>query len=195
MEGSILARRDCLTLDNGMRLRLLSALEVLQARREAEGLARAPKEHALCSNACLLARALETEEGSPIFSGGEAVLAGLRVEEIAALAKTWSQFNREENPALTMGQEEAEALKKTSLRRGGPAALAGAESFWRAALRAESTGYEGPGLCVVPVPPGAGSGGGTGTAVPRLPRPGSGVPMPGMRGPLRSGGGGGQPRL
>ena len=109
MEGSILARRDCLTLDNGMRLRLLSALEVLQARREAEGLARAPKEHALCSNACLLARALETEEGSPIFFGGE---AGLRVEEIAALAKTWSQFNREENPALTMGQEEAEALKK-----------------------------------------------------------------------------------
>ena len=96
MEGSILARRDCLTLDNGMRLRLLSALEVLQARREAGG----------------LARALETEEGSPIFSGGEAVLAGLRVEEIAALAKTWSQFNREENPALTMGQEEAEALKK-----------------------------------------------------------------------------------
>ena len=60
MEGSILARRDCLTLDNGMRLRLLSALEVLQARREAGGLARAPKEHALCSNACLLARALET---------------------------------------------------------------------------------------------------------------------------------------
>ena len=86
MEGSILARRDCLTLDNGMRLRLLSALEVLQARREAEGLARAPKEHALCSNACLLARALETEEGSPVFSGGEAVLAGLRVEEIAALS-------------------------------------------------------------------------------------------------------------
>ena len=112
VEGSILARRDCLTLDNGMRLRLLSALEVLQARREAEGLARAPKEHALCSNACLLARALETEEGSPIFSGGEAVLAGLRVGEIAALAKIWSQFNREENPALTMGQEEAEALKK-----------------------------------------------------------------------------------
>ena len=81
-------------------------------RREAEELAQAPKEHALCSNACLLARALETEEGSPVFSGGEAVLAGLRVEEIAALAKTWSQFNREENPALTMGQEEAETLKK-----------------------------------------------------------------------------------
>lgn len=108
----MLERRERLKLEDGRELRLLSALEVLEARREAEGLARAPKEHALCSNACLLARALETEEGSPIFSGGEAVLAGLRVEEIAALAKTWSQFNREENPALTMGQEEAEALKK-----------------------------------------------------------------------------------
>ena len=108
----MLERRERLKLEDGRELRLLSALEVLEARREAEGLARAPKEHALCSNACLLARALETEEGSPIFSGGEAVLAGLRVEEIAALAKTWSQFNREDNPALTMGQEEAEALKK-----------------------------------------------------------------------------------
>ena len=112
METSILARWNCLTLDNGMRLRLLSALEVLQARREAEGLAQAPRERALCSNACLLSRALETAEGSPVFSSGEAVLAGLRVEEISTLAKTWSQFNREENPPLTMGQEEAEELKK-----------------------------------------------------------------------------------
>ena len=112
MEGSILAQRERVSLGNGMALRLLSALEVLQARREAGELAGEDRERALCSNACLLARALETEEGSPIFSGGEAVLAGLRVEEIAALAKTWSQFNREENPALTMGQEEAEALKK-----------------------------------------------------------------------------------
>ena len=47
-----------------------------------------------------LARALETEEGSPVFSGGEAVLAGLRVEEIAALSRTWSQFNREALPPL-----------------------------------------------------------------------------------------------
>ena len=108
----MLEKLERLKLEDGRELRLLSALEVLEARREAEGLARAPKEHALCSNACLLARALETEEGSPIFSGGEAVLAGLRVGEIAALAKIWSQFNREENPALTMGQEEAEALKK-----------------------------------------------------------------------------------
>ena len=141
MEGSILARRDCLTLDNGMRLRLLSALEVLQA----QGLCKSYKNKQVLHNLDLTIQPgtiygligrngagkttlfnclnrdirtdggqfyLETEEGSPIFSGGEAVLAGLRVGEIAALAKIWSQFNREENPALTMGQEEAEALKK-----------------------------------------------------------------------------------
>ena len=40
MALSILAQRDRISLDNGMDLRLLSALEVLQARREAEELAR-----------------------------------------------------------------------------------------------------------------------------------------------------------
>ena len=108
----MLERRERLKLEDGRELRLLSALEVLEARREAEGLARGEAEAALCANACLLARALETPEGGPVFSGGEAVLAGLRVEEIAALSRTWSQFNREENPPLTMGQEEAEELKK-----------------------------------------------------------------------------------
>ena len=113
MTASILAGRDRFSLDNGMDLRLLSALEVLQARREAGELAREDRERALCSNACLLARALErTEDHSPVFADGRAVLAGLTVEEIAALSRTWSQFNREENPALTMEQEEAEELKK-----------------------------------------------------------------------------------
>ena len=70
MGASILAGRDRMDLDNGMRLRLLSALEVLQARREAEELAQSERERALCSNACLLARALETQEGEPVFSSG-----------------------------------------------------------------------------------------------------------------------------
>ena len=99
-------------LPGGVQLRLLTAQEFLEARREATALAGEDRDRALCSNACLLARALETPEGGPVFSGGEAVLAGLRVEEIAALSRTWSQFNREENPPLTMGQEEAEELKK-----------------------------------------------------------------------------------
>lgn len=95
-----------------MRLRLLSAFEVLQAHREAETLSQSDRERALCSNACLLARALETQEGEPVFADGREVLAGLRVEEIAALASTWSHFNREENPSLTIGQEQAENIKK-----------------------------------------------------------------------------------
>ena len=107
-----MARQDRVHLDNGMDLRLLSALEVLQARREAGELACEDRERALCSNACLLARALETQEGEPVFSSGEAVLSGLRVEEISALARTWSQFNREENPPLTLSREQAEQVKK-----------------------------------------------------------------------------------
>ena len=112
MGASILAGRDRMDLDNGMQLRLLSALEVLQARRETEELAQFERERALCSNACLLARALETQEGEPVFSSGREVLSGLRVEEIAALAATWSRFNREENPGLTLEAEQAEDVKK-----------------------------------------------------------------------------------
>ena len=54
-------------------LRLLSALEVLEARREAEGLARGEAEAALCANACLLARALE--RGGFRSAAMEAVIA------------------------------------------------------------------------------------------------------------------------
>ena len=96
MEGSILAQRERVSLGNGMALRLLSALEVLQARREAGELAGEDRERALCSNACLLARALEQEEEhKPVFSDGRAVLAGLTVEEIGGLARRWSQLRRE----------------------------------------------------------------------------------------------------
>ena len=112
MRGGLLAGARRLRLENGLELRLLSALEVLQARREAEELAQSERERALCSNACLLARALETQEGEPVFSSGREVLAGLRGEEIAALAATWSRFNREENPGLTMEAEQAEDVKK-----------------------------------------------------------------------------------
>ena len=56
---SMLAGRDRMPLDNGFDLRLLSALEAIQARREGLELAADGPERALCSNACLLARALE----------------------------------------------------------------------------------------------------------------------------------------
>ena len=59
MALSILAGQDRMSLGNGFDLRLLSALETLQARREAAELAGDSRELPLCSNACLLARALE----------------------------------------------------------------------------------------------------------------------------------------
>ena len=71
-------------LEDGRELRLLSALEVLQARREAEELARNEGERALCANACLLARALENH-GRPVFDSGKALLAAMGVREIGAL--------------------------------------------------------------------------------------------------------------
>ena len=111
MAASILAREDRLDLENGMQLRLLSALEVLQARREAAALAGGERERALCSNACLLARALMKGEAQ-VFADGQAVLAGLTVAEIAALSRRWSEFDRRENPALTLEEQELEIVKK-----------------------------------------------------------------------------------
>ena len=116
MTPSILAGQDRLPLDNGMELRLLSALEVLQARREADELAQEDRERALCSNACLLARALEQAgDHTPVFRDGRAVLAALTVEEIAALAGRWARFRRENNPGLNLTDGELEELKKNSV--------------------------------------------------------------------------------
>jgi len=114
---SIIAQRDRIALENGMELRLLSALEVLQARREAAELAQEDRERALCSNACLLARALEHgEEHAPVFPDGRAVLAGLTVEEIADLATRWGELHRTSDPGLDVSEEELEQLKKNSAR-------------------------------------------------------------------------------
>lgn len=116
MSLSMLAGRDRMSLGNGFDLRLLSALEALQARRESLELAKDGRERALCSNACLLARALErTEDQSPVFDDGRAVLAGLTAAEIAALAGRWSAFSRENDPGLDLSQEELETVK-TGLR-------------------------------------------------------------------------------
>lgn len=101
MSGSILARRDRVSLGSGFDLRLLSALELLQARQEGAALAADRRERALCDNACLLARALEkTEDHSPLFPDGRAVLAGLTAEEIGTLAARWGAFRRESDPGL-----------------------------------------------------------------------------------------------
>ena len=120
MALSILAGRDRISLENGFDLRLLSALEILQARREGEELSGDGGERALCSNACLLARALErTEDRTPVFQSGREVLAGLTVAEIAALAARWSAFSRESDPGPELNRETLEMVKKNSV--GTPA--------------------------------------------------------------------------
>lgn len=92
-------------------LRLLSAWEVLEVRREGDALARDGKERALCRNACLIARALE-RNGRPVFQDGREALDGLRVEDVARLADAWAAFNREQNPSPLDGEEEISRRKK-----------------------------------------------------------------------------------
>ena len=92
-------------------LRLLSAWEVLEAYRESGELAGEGLERALCSNACLLARALE-RGGAPVYADGRAVLEALRIEDIVRLANRWGAFTREVNPSPLAGEAEIEARKK-----------------------------------------------------------------------------------
>ena len=99
MSMSILAQQDRVSLGNGMVLRLLSAGELLQARRQAHELARSALEQPLCSNACLVALVLEVEgEEQPFFRDVEEVLATLTAEEIELLARRWDDFRRETAP-------------------------------------------------------------------------------------------------
>lgn len=117
MEQSILNGPAALELEDGRRLRLLSAMEVLDARREAEWLTRSDREKALCSNACLLARALELDN-APLFRDGSDVLEHMTVEEIGSLSNRWAKFNREVNPGLAADPERVETLKNVwSTRR------------------------------------------------------------------------------
>ena len=107
----LIGGRRALALGDGRRLRLLTAWEVLEAGREAQGLCCRETEEALCANACLLARALE-RDGEPVFDGGAAVLAALTPREIEDLARRWDGFRREEDPSPGDGEARVEALKK-----------------------------------------------------------------------------------
>lgn len=127
-----------LMLEGEDSLRLLTAMEVLEARREGAELAEGDREKALCANACLLARALE-RKGKPLFSSGRAVLEKMRVEEIARMAELWGEFNREVNPSVRLERKELDGLKKAwSTRR--KSALCGACSVhFRRCLRRDGS--------------------------------------------------------
>ena len=110
MEHGFWVGADRVKVDGG-ELRLLSAWEVLEARREGDALARDGRERALCRNACLVARALE-RNGKAVFENGQAALDRLRVEEIARLADEWARFNKEYNPSPLDGEKEIQRRKK-----------------------------------------------------------------------------------
>ena len=111
MDGGILAGPRRTDAGGGRTLRLLSAREVLEARREGDALARDGGERALCRNACLVAKALE-RKGKPVFESGQAALDALRVEEIGTLADAWAGFNRMCNPSPLDGEQEIRRRKK-----------------------------------------------------------------------------------
>ena len=103
--------RESRTFENGLRLRLLSARELLEARREAMALAEDGTELALCSNACLAARAVTDRRGRPVYRDGGDVLDRETPRRIEEMAKAWSRF-RQEEPGLDLGKERLDALKK-----------------------------------------------------------------------------------
>lgn len=95
----------------GGELRLLSVREAEWAYGEGEQLSREGLDRALCSNACLLALALE-REGRPVYADGRAVLRALSAEEIAALSDQWAAFNRAVNPSALDGVDTIEQRKR-----------------------------------------------------------------------------------
>ena len=111
MRGSLLSAPRALRLEGAWTLELLSAWEALEAKREAEGLARQGWEAGLCANACLLARALR-ENGQRPFATGREVLERLTARRIGELAARWARFDREEDPSVLDGEEVAQAVKK-----------------------------------------------------------------------------------
>ena len=102
-------------LSGGWTGRLLSAREEMEAWREGEALAREERDRALCSNACLLSRAL-LRDGEPAFQSGEEVLEAMTAGQIARLAKEWRDFDRECNPAPWDGKAVDRAKKAWSTR-------------------------------------------------------------------------------
>lgn len=110
-QASFLYGPETLSLGEGLELRLLTARETLEARREAGALAQGERERALCANACLLARALQ-RDGRAVFQSGAEVLEGMTARRIGELARRWAQFDRAEDPAPEDGEERCRALKK-----------------------------------------------------------------------------------
>lgn len=96
---------------DGTQVRILTAMELLEARREAAELCMREEEAALCANACILAKAWR-KDGVALFTSGEAVLQACSAVEIARVAAVWADWEREENPKLSESEGRVDVLKK-----------------------------------------------------------------------------------
>ncbi len=115
MRGGLLHQSRQRALKNGWALRLLSAWEELECRREGEELAGEGRDKALCANACLLSRAL-LKDGRAAFASGKEALERLTAGQLAQLARLWGEFDRECNTAPWDEKAVEEAKKAWSTR-------------------------------------------------------------------------------
>ncbi len=104
-------------LGEGWSLRLLTAREEMECRREGLELAAEEGEgqEALCANACLVARVLR-RRGKAVFGSGREVLERLTAGQIARLAGQWGEFDRECDPGPWEEKAVDEAKKGWSAR-------------------------------------------------------------------------------
>ena len=104
-------------LGEGWSLRLLTAREEMECRRE--GLELAAEEgggqEALCANACLVARVLR-RRGKAVFGSGREALERLTAGQIARLAGQWGEFDQECDPGPWEEKAVDEAKKGWSAR-------------------------------------------------------------------------------
>jgi len=104
-------------LGEGWSLRLLTAREEMECRREGLELAAEEGEgqEALCANACLVARVLR-RRGKAVFGSGREALERLTAGQIAHLAGQWGEFDRECDPGPWEEKAVDEAKKGWSAR-------------------------------------------------------------------------------
>lgn len=116
MRGGLLNLPRYRRMDNGWTMRLLSAWEELECRREGEELAGEGRDEALCANACLLAHALLGEDGQKVFASGREALETLSAGQIGEFARRWGEFDRACDPAPWDERAVEEAKKGLSTR-------------------------------------------------------------------------------
>ncbi len=96
-------------LEGGMELRVVPAMEVLQARREAmEKSGDDAQALGMWMNACLLARAVY-QDGKRVFADGQALLRAVTAKRLSDWAQRYAALCEAEEPACSA--ENAERMK------------------------------------------------------------------------------------